>query len=765
MVVISYVLFLSAVLGVLCKENAILTMEYTDDNGPDTIELHGNFSPAGSRKAAEGDLLQLHPASLCSVDDEDDLHNSVVVMKLEPPGDSLCIADTLYVKAKRAFKMGAVAIIFIITENPDAGTKLEKDAEEKKVLDQPIVTIQGRDGQKIMKLVQTQVAAKASLEYTTSAILPSTVPPSDKPLQNMDTNQFFNMSIFVAVFVLFAIVCLLILLKFMWRQRTRQTTTAQMTQNTLSQMKVRKYKKLDQHRGQYDTGRRSVSTLSDGILCAICLEDFRDGEDIRVVPCSHEFHRRCVDPWLLTNKTCPLCMFNIMELSPDAHLCVPNTVPDHRIDRNYVQSVRLSAALQRRQNLYSSVAATGGDQRQSWPGYNRRHSQPGPLLASSPSRRNANRHPEQSATQIDNARLNRTGSPNLCHRCENQQAAMRRGGNKPSRNTYRQGVNRQFVHLPKISSNQSFLQFEALATQSQNGAQYVNPRDQIVHDYLYFYEDCPSDLRETTSLSSLTPSAFHADWEVSDSSRNSGNWDNFDSNQSIYGSCTSLRSDPIPPDPLVYCRPESLLPFQSLENSVQLLPKCIHRTRRYHNRKVDSDESKKSSQSKVTDISLKVNLSQEDKDQSQCGLAAEKRFAAAATEFEPCLKCAYRRIKRLHEEYTGFSRHSPKHFHKNRYKKTHRSPEKVCTHRTMPYAGHLTRMNCRRKNSSRTKAADKRVHQSGRSQCLANKSIACKVPTDRSNIVQSVAVCEADRGKVQMLPVHKGTRHLLEALV
>jgi hypothetical protein len=41
--------------------------------------------------------------------------------------------------------------------------------------------------------------------------------------------------------------------------------------------------------------------------CAICKEDFTVGEDVRVLPCNHQFHPNCVDPWLLKiSATCPL---------------------------------------------------------------------------------------------------------------------------------------------------------------------------------------------------------------------------------------------------------------------------------------------------------------------------------------------------------------------------------------------------------------------------------------------------------------------------
>ncbi|CAN6335527.1 unnamed protein product [Urochloa humidicola] len=43
--------------------------------------------------------------------------------------------------------------------------------------------------------------------------------------------------------------------------------------------------------------------------CAICFEDFEDGEEVSVMPCSHrhEFHPNCIGKWLARSNTCPLC--------------------------------------------------------------------------------------------------------------------------------------------------------------------------------------------------------------------------------------------------------------------------------------------------------------------------------------------------------------------------------------------------------------------------------------------------------------------------
>ena len=48
-------------------------------------------------------------------------------------------------------------------------------------------------------------------------------------------------------------------------------------------------------------------------LCSICLAPYEEGDDVRIVMCMHRFHKRCIDPWLRTHPTCPVCKNRAIE--------------------------------------------------------------------------------------------------------------------------------------------------------------------------------------------------------------------------------------------------------------------------------------------------------------------------------------------------------------------------------------------------------------------------------------------------------------------
>lgn len=45
----------------------------------------------------------------------------------------------------------------------------------------------------------------------------------------------------------------------------------------------------------------------DGV-CAVCLGEFEEGEELRTLPeCLHSFHVSCIDMWLFSHPNCPIC--------------------------------------------------------------------------------------------------------------------------------------------------------------------------------------------------------------------------------------------------------------------------------------------------------------------------------------------------------------------------------------------------------------------------------------------------------------------------
>ncbi|KAK9983631.1 hypothetical protein SO802_033156 [Lithocarpus litseifolius] len=54
------------------------------------------------------------------------------------------------------------------------------------------------------------------------------------------------------------------------------------------------------------TEKERVISGEDAVCC-ICLGKYANNDELRELPCSHFFHKECVDKWLRINALCPLC--------------------------------------------------------------------------------------------------------------------------------------------------------------------------------------------------------------------------------------------------------------------------------------------------------------------------------------------------------------------------------------------------------------------------------------------------------------------------
>lgn len=72
--------------------------------------------------------------------------------------------------------------------------------------------------------------------------------------------------------------------------------------SALKKIPTRKYQKTD----KYDT-------------CPICLNEYEEGEKMRILPCEHAYHVECIDKWLLrNNRFCPVCKRRVLPGGSDS---------------------------------------------------------------------------------------------------------------------------------------------------------------------------------------------------------------------------------------------------------------------------------------------------------------------------------------------------------------------------------------------------------------------------------------------------------------
>jgi len=68
---------------------------------------------------------------------------------------------------------------------------------------------------------------------------------------------------------------------------------------------------------------------SEETKCPICLDDMYRSLYIRSINgCEHEFCGECIEKWLLENKNCPICKFQLHNLEEEDRVPTPDSLPD-----------------------------------------------------------------------------------------------------------------------------------------------------------------------------------------------------------------------------------------------------------------------------------------------------------------------------------------------------------------------------------------------------------------------------------------------------
>ncbi|XP_068126146.1 E3 ubiquitin-protein ligase RNF43 [Hyperolius riggenbachi] len=286
---------------------------------PSNFTVEGDFAKVADVSPADGRLFQFHPLSLCNASDDDAPKFAFIsIVKLESPDRSPPPCSSLANKVRLAGERGSRAILFDITDDEGAADQLQ----QPEGLSQPVVLLRGQDAERLMNLVHNNTEAIVKIEV-------------------LEQPKWFDHDIWILVTVVgtVSVIVLYSIIRLRCKQPQAQDSVQQQTALAISQLGTRKY----QSRGTRDqrtkcaNGSRAdtASTSSSVPMCAVCLEEFSDGQDLRILPCCHEYHLECVDPWLRLNHTCPLCMFDILELNTSSRPAPVRRPPQPQLWRQY----------------------------------------------------------------------------------------------------------------------------------------------------------------------------------------------------------------------------------------------------------------------------------------------------------------------------------------------------------------------------------------------------------------------------------------------
>ncbi|NWH26986.1 RNF43 ligase, partial [Grus americana] len=252
------------------------------------IILEGEFANVAEVTPAEGKLLQSHPLSLCNTSEDEHTESGfITIVKLEQPDRDPNPCLSLANKAKLAGERGARAILFDITDDESAADQLRKP----RGLSQPVVLIRGHDAELLMGVVNKNREAHVKIEVKEPPAWPD-----------------YDVWILLTVVSTVVVIILIFVVRTKCQLNRSQDSLQQQTMQAIGQLATRKYQARCRQASRWD----SASSCSSAPVCAICLEEFSEGQELRIISCSHEFHQECVDPWLQQHHTCPLCMFNIL---------------------------------------------------------------------------------------------------------------------------------------------------------------------------------------------------------------------------------------------------------------------------------------------------------------------------------------------------------------------------------------------------------------------------------------------------------------------
>uniref|UniRef100_A0A034VCM9 Protein goliath n=1 Tax=Bactrocera dorsalis TaxID=27457 RepID=A0A034VCM9_BACDO len=195
-------------------------------------------------------------------------------------------------KVKHVYDRGAIGVIIY---NDKAVNNLEKMQIRDQLRDITAVITYLEIGLEIARIVDQGLQMDAAIIKGRSG---------SRPLNTLNKTSVLFVSVSFIVLMVISLVWLL----FYYIQRFRYLQTKDQQSRQLCSVTKKAIMKIPTK-----TGKSSDDKDMDSDCCAICIEAYKPSDCIRVLPCKHEFHKNCIDPWLIEHRTCPMCKLDVLK--------------------------------------------------------------------------------------------------------------------------------------------------------------------------------------------------------------------------------------------------------------------------------------------------------------------------------------------------------------------------------------------------------------------------------------------------------------------
>jgi hypothetical protein len=263
------------------------------------LHIRAQFGP--SDYDVQAPLVGAVPADLCSMSTMD-LSDRVVLIER-----GHC---TFVEKVLAAQRAGAVAVVVgnTASDDPSPVTMAAAPGSDADAVVIPSVFVSLEVNQWLWTALnhsqQEQRQLLAAVNKLGEVSFPPIQPPFSNPLKMAFVLLLFLPMLWCAVFaiVTFRRLCILRRTQALRVSRTRTIPLV-----------------IFRHSEANESGGRRVPSPNQphNDTCAICLEDFSEGLEVKLLPCMHGFHPDCVDPWLnARSELCPICKTSILDSHP-----------------------------------------------------------------------------------------------------------------------------------------------------------------------------------------------------------------------------------------------------------------------------------------------------------------------------------------------------------------------------------------------------------------------------------------------------------------